>query len=108
MSLHDGRIKGGEIESGDGNVIITPLWLDDGRSFVLLVGAFHLESWDDVACLKSFSIKLRNDFDLLSARKEVVEGNSGYSSHFDVIDETHEFVHDSLRKISILHEGKKW
>ena len=33
---------------------------------------------------------------------EVVEGNAGDASHLDVVDEAHEFVHDSLGEVGVL------
>jgi hypothetical protein len=39
---------------------------------------------------------------LLTTRDEIVERDSRDTSHFDVIDERHELVHDTLWEVGIL------
>lgn len=101
VRLHDGGVQRGEIERRDRDVVVSLLGLDDRRTFVLLVRSFRLERRYDVTRLERLAVQLGDDFDLLSARQEVVEGDTRDSRHLDVVDEAHELVHDALREVGV-------
>jgi hypothetical protein len=63
---------------------------------------FRLDARDDVVLLVCLSVELGDDLDLLPSGKEIVERNARDSSHLGVVNEAHELVEQSLRKIRIL------
>lgn len=44
-----------------------------------------------------------NNLDLLPPSDEIVYRNSGYSSHFHIIDHGHQFVQETKRQSSVFH-----
>jgi len=123
MRHHDWRIQRAEVQSGDWNVVVTFLWLNDSGTFVLLIRTCNISLADcgkymvrqtnppfqgrnNVALVIGFPKQLRQHFDGLTPWQEIIEGYTGHTGHLDVIDKTHKFVHQPLGKVSILKKFK--
>ena len=104
MSHHDGRVKGGKIKCGDRIVIVSLLRFDHRGTFVLFLIArsVHLHGRHHISLLGGLAEQLRDHLYLLAPSEEIVKGNAGDTCHFNIIDQTHLTIHQSLGKIGIL------
>jgi hypothetical protein len=64
--------------------------------------AFAFQGWDNVAFFVGLSEELREDLDRLASSKKVIERHASDTSHLDVVHETHEFIEETLREVSVL------
>ncbi len=102
MSHHDGRIKRSEIKCCNWDLVEALDGINDRSSLVLLVRSFNLHGGNEQVFRHGLAVQLRNDLDLLATGKEIVEWDTSDTGHFHVINQTHEFVQQTLGKVGVL------
>jgi len=108
MSHHDRRVQRTEIQGCNGNVVEALLGLDNcssepstrvqrHREVPNGCHTFAVEVRDDVILFVGFPVQLRQHFDGLASREEVIERYARHTRHLSAVDETRELVHEALR-----------
>ncbi len=102
MGLDDAGVQRGEIQGGNGDIVVAPGRLNDRGTFVLLLRRLGPDVGDDQLLLQGLSAELAEELDLLASRKQKIEGDARDSGHFRVVFETRQLVHEALREVGIL------
>ena len=78
-------------------------WLKHSSTCVHPTIIFFAFNWDQKIVLASLAIKLGGDLDLLASREKESDGNTCDTRHLDLVEDTHEFFHESKRQVSIFY-----
>ena len=92
---HDGGVQRGEVERGDGHFVECGFWLEHEAAlvaFLLVAPGSRFEGRNDHVVLGGFPVELGEDFDLLAALEQHVDGHAGDAGHFDEVEDVFELV----------------
>ena len=102
VSHHDRGVKWGEIKSGHRFLVKASGRLYDNSPLILTFITTLAINRDYKVVVFGFPVELGGYFDLLASREQECDGDSSDSGHLSQVEKTHELLHQSEWKISIL------